>query len=263
MHLKFDSSLKFWNAFSCIKYNREFKRNNPFSYDDYGLVTFCGPQGSGKTLSAVRYVLQQLDIYPLLILVTNVELSSYPCNARLEDDFIIYDGAKYPISCADGLADMLFYTERKHLVIEYDGLDCLKKIENGYAGVLYFIDELQLEFNSLESKNIGIDQMVEFCQQRKQRKSIVGTTQVFMRLAKPVREQIYDVVACQSYFKYFQLNKYFDGQKAYEKDGELVCPSSRSYCFFHSSFLYNEYNTYKKMRRYKKEWKGRSYRYEG
>ena len=57
--------------------------------------------------------------------------------------------------------------------------------------MLYFIDELHLELNSLESKNIDIDVMVEISQQRKQRKHIVGTSQVYMRLAKPIREQIF------------------------------------------------------------------------
>lgn len=263
MNNRFDSSLKFWDMYGCCKYMSEFRKQHPYAYEEYGLTVFCGPQGSGKTLSAVRYVLELLNRYPLLVLVTNVNLKHYPVNAVLQDDNIICDGVTYPLSCLSGLADMQYYINHQHVVIEYDGLDSLKKLENGFGGIVYLIDELQLEFNSLESKNIGIDQMIEFCQQRKQRKGIVGTTQVYMRLAKPVREQIYDVVACKNYFRYFQLNKYFNGQLAHEEDGELVTPDSRHYCFFHSQKIYAEYDTYQKMRRYKNEWKGRSYRYEG
>ena len=64
-------------------------------------------------------------------------------------------------------------------VVEYDGLDCLKNLENGYFGVIYLIDEIHLEFNSLESKNIDIEVMIEVSQQRKQRKHIIGTSQVY------------------------------------------------------------------------------------
>ncbi|MFQ9701887.1 MAG: hypothetical protein ACLR0U_04940 [Enterocloster clostridioformis] len=45
------------------------------------------------------------------------------------------------------------------------------------------IDEIHLEFNSLESKNIDIEVMIEVSQQRKQRKHIIGTSQVYEWLA--------------------------------------------------------------------------------
>lgn len=87
-------------------------------------------------------------------------------------------------------------------VIEYDGLECLKNIENGQHGVLYFIDEIHLELNSLESKNIDMDTIVELSQQRKQRKHIVGTSQVYMRMAKPLREQVKNVVLCKNFLNF-------------------------------------------------------------
>lgn len=88
-------------------------------------------------------------------------------------------------------------------VYAYDGIDCLKNINNGEYGVVYFIDEIHLELNSLESKNIDIDVMVELSQQRKQRKHIVGTSQIYMRMAKPLREQVKDIILCKNYFGFF------------------------------------------------------------
>lgn len=52
-------------------------------------------------------------------------------------------------------------------------LTALKILKIGIDGVIYFIDEIHLEFNSLESKNVPIEIMVEISQQRKQRKHIV------------------------------------------------------------------------------------------
>jgi hypothetical protein len=143
-------------------------------------------------------------------------------------------------------------------VVEYDGLDCLKTLENGYSGVIYLIDEIHLEFNSLESKNIDIEIMIEVSQQRKQRKHIVGTTQVYGRLAKPFREQIRNVVLCSNFFKVFQFNRLIDGAKSREENGKLITECSRSYLWFHSPSLYDCYDTYAKMKRYRNEWKGRA-----
>ena len=131
-------------------------------------------------------------------------------------------------------------------------------MENGYSGVIYLIDEIHLEFNSLESKNIDIEIMIEVSQQRKQRKHIVGTTQVYGRLAKPFREQIRNVVLCSNFFKVFQFNRLIDGSKSREENGKLITECSRSYFWLHSPALYDCYDTYAKMKRYRNEWKGRA-----
>ena len=133
------------HVFDTVKYKIDFRKNNPDYFDPEGIMIFCGSQGSGKTLSAVQYVLKVLKEYPKAILCTNVDILELPEDTQ---------------------------------VIEYDGLDCLKNIENGQLGVIYFIDEIHLELNSLESKNIDMDVIVELSQQRKQRKHIVGTSQV-------------------------------------------------------------------------------------
>lgn len=140
-------------------------------------------------------------------------------------------------------------------VVEYKGLDSLLEIENGENGVIYFIDEIHLEMNSLESKNLSMDTIVELSQQRKQRKLIVGTSQVFMRMAKPLREQVKNVIICKNFFRLLQMNRYVDNEFAYEKDGKLVSDRSKLFFWFHSPKLYNSYDTYAKMKRYKNEWR--------
>lgn len=52
----------------------------------------------------------------------------------------------------------------RHVCIQYWGLDTLKFVNNGKLGVLFFIDEIHLELNSLESKNIDVSIMVEISQ---------------------------------------------------------------------------------------------------
>lgn len=212
------------NIIDVVKHNMTYRRNHPGYFEPDGLLIFCGEQGSGKTLSAVQYVKALCKAYPRAILCTNVAISGLPGDTK---------------------------------VVEYDGLDCIKRLENGIYGVIYLIDEIHLEFNSLESKNIPIEIMVEVSQQRKQRKHIVGTTQVYGRLAKPFREQIKNVVLCQNFFHVLQFNRLIDGSRSREEDGKIVTETSRGYFWFHSPALYDCYDTYAKMKRYRKEWKGR------
>lgn len=207
-----------------MRHNQTFRIEHPEFFEPDGLLIFCGSQGSGKTLSAVQYCRKVLREYPKCIFCTNVDVKGLP---------------------------------EEQVVIPYDGLDSIKNLENGYAGVLYLIDEIHLEFNSLESKNIPIEVMIEVSQQRKQRKHIVGTTQVYMRLAKPFREQIKNIVTCQNYFKILQKNVLLDGEKSVEVDGHLQTESVKTFWWLHSADLYDSYDTYAKMKRYRKEWQGR------
>lgn len=212
------------HIFSSLRYKYDFRRSHPEYFDPYGLLVFSGPQGSGKTLSAVQYCRRILERYPKCIFVSNVDIHGLPSTTT---------------------------------VVPYSGLSSLSDINNGYAGVLYLIDELHLEFNSLESKNISIEEMTEFAQQRKQRKHIVGTSQVFMRLAKPLREQVKRVVLCKNYFGLLQHNQEIDGTTSYEEGGKLVAQVTGSYWWLHTPDLYSCYDTYAKMHRYKTEWQGR------
>ena len=248
-----DSSL--FDIFRRYKYLREFKLSHPGYFEPIGTMIFCGAQGSGKTLSAVNYVCNVLKAFPAAILVTNVKISDYPFNTGYSVDKQ-GNTALYDIETGERLT----VNEQGHYgynrVIEYDGLDSLKYISNSYFGVLYLIDELHLELNSLESKNIDIDVMTEISQQRKQRKHIVGTSQVYMRLAKPLREQIFDVVLCKNYFGFLQFNKLIDGETATEKDGKLDCTVKKHCIWIHKPSYYQRYDTFAKMKRYNKEWQG-------
>ena len=98
--------------------------------------------------------------------------------------------------------------------------------------------------------------MVEVSQQRKQRKHIVGTSQVFMRLAKPLREQIDTVVLCKNYLSCIQFNTVINGKTATEENGKLNADILAKCLWFHTPKLYNCYDTFAKMRRYRTEWQG-------
>jgi len=273
-----NGSLNIFNVCKIVKYKIDFAKTHPNYFIPEGLLVFCGSQGSGKTLSAVQYSIKCLDKYERCVFCTNVEIKEYPVNCYYKSFTVIQDGIeKHVVEYFTLVSNQLvkrvvsWYEKGEQqskitdfevigfngrIVIEYNGLDCLKEIENGQEGVLFLIDEIHLEFNSLESKNIPIEIMVEVSQQRKQRKHIVGTCQVYMRMAKPFREQIKNVVVCRNFFKCFQFNKLIDGETSHEENGKLVFDTQKFIFWFHSTKLYKSYDTYKKMKRYRNEWKG-------
>ena len=95
-----------------IKHNHDFYKSHPGYFRPEGLAwSSAVNRGLGKRLSAVQYVKKLCSEYPDAILCTNVQISGLD--------------------------------PRTH-VVEYDGLDCLKNLENGYFGVIYLIDEIHL-----------------------------------------------------------------------------------------------------------------------
>lgn len=131
-----------------------------------GIICFCGEQGSGKTLSAVNYVYNLASAFPNAIVCTNMGLS----------------------------------WDLDNRVIPYTGPEDMLSSDNGDYGIIFLLDEMHIEFNSLESKGMDSNIFELVSQQRKARKHIVGTSQVFGRLAKPFREQFKYAVCCDNFF---------------------------------------------------------------
>lgn len=206
-----------------VQFKREFKKEYPDYFEPDGIICFCGPQGAGKTISAVQYVTRIAEKYPKSLLVTNVQIYNYPN----PDNLISFSG----------LEECVYY---------------LQTMQNGFSGVVYLIDEMHLLFNSLESKNIDPSMFTEVAQQRKQRKHIVGTSQVFQRLAKPFREQFKFAVLCRCFFGSVQFNTLIDGQHCTEdSSGHLVTEKMKRYFWFHRRALYETYDTYAKIEKEK------------
>jgi len=238
---------RFYRLDNGIRSMRSWKRwlaDHPGYMHSEGTMIYCGPQGAGKTLSAVRYLLALMERYPNAVVCTNVGLTNFPFNAEM-DPSAPHGWAYRPGQCG-------------RPIVEYNGLECLKWLNNGYQGVIYLIDELHLELNSLESKNIDIDVMIEISQQRKQRKHIIGTSQQYLRLAKPLREQVHDIVLCKCLFGRMQLNKWIDGSTAVEENGQVQAKVKKTSVFWHTPAMYGSYDTYAKMKRYNEQWQGRA-----
>lgn len=199
----------------------DYKLKHPDPFPFSGIVIFSGGQGSGKTLSAVKMIKSILAAYPEAIFCSNIDIK--------------------------GVSNKTY---------TYEGVSSLTDVNNGEKGVIYLIDEGHLEFNSLESKEISVDEMEQIAQQRKQRKMIVMTTQVFTRLAKAFREQVRWVIRCSCFLGVMQWNNLIDGWTIDDVSESVVMGKVvKRNIFFHSPEMYDQYDTYCVIERHKEDWK--------
>lgn len=246
---KFNPIKKFYKY---IKYKFKFAKENPNYFYADGLVVFTGAQGEGKTLSAVNYVYNLLEKYPNSKLVTNLELKDYPI--KTFNNFLIENENIYSklieeigIEKANEILEELY--KKKNRVFQFADNDDFQKYNNDDKGVIFLVDEIQLYMNSLQSKNINLDVITQISQQRKQRKHIVCTSQVFGRMAKPLREQFSCIIVCKNYLGFIQCNKLIDRDSIEEEQSttrtELRGKVKRKFWFIHSPEYYKKYDTYK------------------
>lgn len=213
----FSGRSRFSDVLSLLRYRKSFRLNHPEFFAPDGILLFSGGQGSGKTLSAVRYVRRLSDLYPDALIVSNIRLN---------------------------------FPDRD--IIPYTGFDDLSNMDNGYRGIICFLDEIQVEFSSLESKSIHPSELALISQQRKRRLHIVGTSQQFSRIAKPFREQCNALVECSSRFGgILQVNKMIDfGSLAYNNVGELTnVEYTHKTSFVRTPDLFELYDTFQRVSR--------------
>lgn len=244
-------SLNLLNIFKYLKYKFKFAKEHPGYFDADGLLCFIGPQGSGKTLSAVNYVYKLLKEYPCSKLVTNLLLKDYPIVTF--EEFKVknqnyYLSLKDFNSCEEEIEKQMFdYYLLDNRVFPFNNNDDFIKYSNGDEGLIFLVDEIQLYLNSLESKNINMDVMTQISQQRKQRKHIVTTSQVFGRMAKPLREQFSNVIVCKNYLGFFQVNSLVDRDSLDTEssaDTKISGKVKKNFYWFHSPEMYGRYDTY-------------------
>lgn len=188
-------------------------------FQEYGFTFFVGRQGAGKTISMVHYLDRMKERYPACQIVTNFE-----------------------------------YWQSDHLMSDWR--DFLE-IRNGIDGIIFAIDEIHSEYDSSKWNDIPEDLLSEISQQRKQRVKIIASSQFFTRVAKPLREQAFTVVSCNTFLGRLTINREYDAlDYALYVDNPLVVRNKikplRKFSFVQSDFLRQCYDTYAKVERMSK-----------
>ncbi len=190
----------------------DFMHKKPYEFNEYGLHMFCGLQGAGKTISVVHLLLYLQKKYPNLKVRTNMHY-------KYQDDTL-------------------------------NNWQQLIKNDNGVYGQVEVLDEIQTWFSSNDSKNFPPSMLTEISQQRKQRKMLIGTAQVFSRIAKPIREQVTYVYLPRTFLGCLTI---VSVARPYDYDYELnkFKRIEKRYFFVHDYRIRNAFDTYEKIERYK------------
>lgn len=181
---------------------------DPDEFEPYGFRMICGEQGRGKTITLVYLLMKYQEMYPYAKTFTN----------------LCY---KYEDGQINSWRDMINYS-------------------NGKYGCICVLDEVQNWFSSLQSKDFPPEMLTEITQQRKQRKVIFGTSQVFTRTAKPIREQTYLIYDPLTIFGCITIVR--KKKPILDDSGTVTGYKHRGMFFFvHTPQIRSAFDTYKKI----------------
>lgn len=178
-----------------------------------GTRVYTGFQGSGKTLSMVNYAFLIKKFFPKCVIFSNVKLV----------------GIKYfPIS-------------------ESSDLKVAMSFKNGSKGVLILLDEAHLYFGKKDG--IPLDVLTCISQQRKDKRRLVFSSQIWEELDISLRKQVKEVVTCKNLFGFLQINRIADGETLhYDKlQGSYVADKKYTEIFKHNCEYYARYDTFQKI----------------
>lgn len=211
-----DIKFKPYSFIRWVIYDLKQKRCSTSKYfEEYGFTIFCGPQGSGKTVSMIEYLERMRKKYPNVLIVTNFTY-------------------KYMYKRMEDWRDLF-------------------EIRNGTDGVIFAIDEIHSEYSSSSWKDFPESLLSEISQQRKQRIKIVSTAQVYSRVAKPIREQTFSVVMCATYFKRWTFCREYEAAEFGTSDNPYIVKKKirpiNKWNYVHSNLLRSCYDTFEKIER--------------
>lgn len=179
-----------------------------------GSIVFKGFQGSGKTLSMVHYLKDLRHDFPKCIVYSNVILKNF--------------GNYELIKTSKDLT---------HAIARQNGAD----------GVVVVLDEAHLFFNKKDG--ISLDVLTAISQQRKDRRRIVMSSQIWEELDISLRKQVKHIVSCRCLLGRIQVNTISDGETlTYDKlQGCYTAKKIYTEVFKHNKELYDSYDTYQKI----------------
>lgn len=184
----------------------DYMNKNPEFFRHQGVIVFTGRQGRGKTVALVHQTLQYQREYPKCKVIGNLDY-------KYQDDVL----------------------DHWSKLIDY---------KNGIQGVVCQLDEMQNWFSSNQSKDFPPEMLEVITQNRKNRRVILGTSQVFTRLAKPLREQTTEIRECHTFAGCVTV--VIKKEPILNTMGEVEKLKYRGmYFFVHNQELRESYDTYR------------------
>lgn len=187
-----------------------------------GTRAYKGFQGRGKTYSIVHDTREIQKKFPECVIFSNVKLRGFRNYVYCKTDEDVYFGLNF---------------------------------DNGEKGVINIIDEAHLFFN--KKTGISLDVLTQISQQRKQRRKILISSQIWEDLDISLRKQVPEIVKCFNIGN-IQINRISNGETLrYDKTkSEYVADLIGFSIFKRNRELACLYDTYQKIetnKTYKRE----------
>lgn len=183
-----------------------------------GTRAYKGHQGNGKSLSMVYDTLKIFWEWEKCQLWSNIKI-------KLNEK------------------DKLRYHYYNDMIGLLEGLN----YQNGEDGVIVLIDEAHLFFGKKDG--ISLDVLTAISQQRKDRRKIILSSQIWEDLDVSLRKQVPEIVSCRCLFGKIQINTVFKGHtlRWSKEESSYIADKDYTYIYKHFDKLYNRYDTYQKI----------------
>lgn len=177
-----------------------------------GSAVYFGFQGQGKTLAMTAYAFRIKEEFPDCVIFSNYNLYGIDYNYCFSDEDV------------------------KNALC----------FQNGSKGVLVLLDEAHLYFG--KKTGIGLETLTAISQQRKDKRRIVFTSQIWEELDISLRKQVKEIHHCHKVFNLI-IQNVCDGETlSYDKlKSEYVAKHIRYEIFKMNDEYFNRYNTYQKI----------------
>lgn len=178
----------------------------------FGSRVYKAHIGGGKTLSMTHDIFQLKKSFPNMITFANFNIYGLPDFYLIENENQMFKALEY---------------------------------QNGDNGVVVAIDEAHLFWSKKDG--IPVEVLSSISYQRKDRRKIMMTTQVWDELPVSTRKQVKEIVSCNRFLN-LQINIIYNGNmlKYDKKDSEYVAPKINTSIFKHNDELYKSFNTRQK-----------------
>lgn len=177
-----------------------------------GSAVYFGFQGQGKTLAMTAYAFRIKEEFPDCVIFSNYNLYGIDYHYCFSDEDV-----KNALS-----------------------------FQNGSKGVLVLLDEAHLYFG--KKTGIGLETLTAISQQRKDKRRIVFTSQIWEELDISLRKQVKEIHHCHKVMNLI-IQNVCDGETlSYDKmKSEYVAKHIRYEIFKMNDEYFNRYNTYQKI----------------
>lgn len=233
---------KHWRFYAdAIRDNKSYARD-PEYFKPYGIQTFFGEQGSGKTTALVHFYKKIAAHYPKAIVVSNIVLKD-----RKQLSFSTFEDLAALLSREiDTRSEYIYYASKDQYAL------VTQHVRNGKYGVIILTDEYQNYFSNQDSRNVPPWVIEQAAQNRKQRRVHLVTSQDYDQLAKPIRRRSDMAFKCRTLALPFSAGPIFTIYWAFEakkiefdNNGKMnAARPLRIGFFFHSKALRDSFDTH-------------------